>query len=135
MVVGSVQTGVCRVMAKTDWICLDLIVFDWVLTGFVEILPELVRSPRRRSHQIRWYLTRSADISLDSAKILSDLVDFKWIFVEKLWISLDFFDFMIGLGGLGFRGGNRPINLLVLDYENGDPHLTTELSVQAVGDS
>ena len=42
---------------------------------------------------------------------------------------------MIGLGGFGFRGGNWPINLLVLDSENGDPHLTTEFSVRAVGDS
>ena len=32
---------------------------------------------------------------------------------------------MIGSGGLGFRGGNRPTNLQVLDSDSGDPRPTT----------
>ena len=40
--------------------------------------------------------------------------------MENLQISPDFFDFMIGLGGSSFGGGNLPTNPKVFDFEGRD---------------
>lgn len=47
---------------------------------------------------------------------------------KNLWISLDFVDFMVGLGGSGFWAGNSPADSKVSSFVGGNPPPTVGLN-------